>query len=134
MPEVFPGLRAGVEDDGWLDPLIDSLPEMLAGRSAPLILGSGGESPLSDAIEVRGIGTVVLVPVIAALSYEAIRFAGFHLDRAAVRWLFTPNIALQYLTTRVPDDEQIQVAIASLQRAVEEDARAGGTPERPSAG
>lgn len=67
---------------------------------------------------------VVLVPVIAAIAYEAIRFAGFHHERPVVRWLFAGNIALQKLTTRVPDDEQIQVAIASLQRAVEEDAKA----------
>ena len=68
---------------------------------------------------------VVLVPLIAAVAYEAIRFAGFHQQRPLVRWLFAPNLALQWLTTRIPDDEQIQVAIASLERAVAEDARAG---------
>ena len=68
---------------------------------------------------------IVLVPLIAAISYEAIRFAGFHYDKPIVSWLFAGNIALQKLTTRVPDDEQIQVAIASLQRAVDEDKRAG---------
>jgi uncharacterized protein YqhQ len=67
---------------------------------------------------------IVLVPVIASISYEAIRFAGFHHEKPIVRWLFAGNIALQKLTTRVPDDEQIQVAIASLQRAVAEDERA----------
>lgn len=73
---------------------------------------------------------VVLVPVIAAIAYEAIRFAGFHHERPVVRWLFAGNIALQKLTTRVPDDEQIQVAIASLQRAVEEDAKAEAATAR----
>ena len=67
---------------------------------------------------------VVLVPLIAAVAYEAIRFAGFHQDRALVRALFAPNIWLQWLTTRVPDDQQIQVAVASLRRAIEEDERA----------
>ncbi len=67
---------------------------------------------------------VVLVPVIAAIAYETIRFASFHQHLPIVRWLFAGNIALQYLTTRVPDDEQIQVAIASLERAVAEDRRA----------
>lgn len=69
---------------------------------------------------------LVLIPLIAAVSYEAIRFAGFHLRHRLVRWLFAGNIALQYLTTRVPDDEQIQVAIASLQAAVEVDRTASG--------
>lgn len=64
---------------------------------------------------------LVLIPLIAAVSYEAIRFAGFHLQRRLVRWLFAGNIALQHLTTRTPDDEQIQVAIASLQAAIAED-------------
>jgi len=73
---------------------------------------------------------VVLVPVIAAIAYEAIRFAGFHHERPVVRWLFAGNIALQKLTTRVPDDEQIQVAIASLQRAVQEDAKAEAAAAR----
>ena len=67
---------------------------------------------------------IVLVPAIASIAYEAIRFAGFHQVRPIVRWLFAPNIALQWLTTRVPDDEQIQVAIASLRQAVAEDERA----------
>ena len=62
---------------------------------------------------------LVLVPVVAALSYEAIRFAGAHQDWPVVRWLFAGNIALQKLTTRQPDDEQIQVAIAALQRVRE---------------
>jgi uncharacterized protein YqhQ len=67
---------------------------------------------------------VVLVPLIASVAYEAIRFAGFHQRWPIVRWLFTGNIALQYLTTRVPEDEHIQVAIASLECAIAEDARA----------
>ena len=65
-PSVFSALRA--EDEGgedWLESLIDSLPGPLVGRSSPVILGAGGEAPLSDAIEVRGIGTVVLVPVVS---------------------------------------------------------------------
>ena len=67
---------------------------------------------------------VVLVPLIASVAYEAIRFAGFHQRWPLIRWLFAGNIALQYLTTRVPEDEHIQVAIASLEHAVAEDALA----------
>jgi uncharacterized protein YqhQ len=67
---------------------------------------------------------IVLIPMIASVAYEAIRFAGFHQRWPLVRWLFAGNIALQYLTTRVPEDEHIQVAIASLEHAVAEDTRA----------
>lgn len=69
---------------------------------------------------------IVLIPLIAAVSYEAIRFAGFHLAWAPVRWLFAGNLALQHLTTRTPDDAQIQVAIASLEAALTAD-RAAAT-------
>ncbi len=64
---------------------------------------------------------LVLVPVVAALAYEAIRFAGSHQRWPVVRWLFAANLALQRLTTRAPDDEQIQVAIAALQRVRDEE-------------
>jgi uncharacterized protein YqhQ len=57
---------------------------------------------------------LVLVPLVAAVSYEAIRFAGFHQRWPFVRLLFAGNIALQRLTTRPPDDEHIQVAIRAL--------------------
>ena len=55
--------------------------------------------------------------IVAAIAYEAIRFAGFHSGMPVVRWLFAGNLALQKLTTRVPDDEQIQVAVAALELA-----------------
>ncbi len=67
----------------------------------------------------RFVSRLVLIPVITAVSYEAIRFGGLHLGNAIVRTLFSANLALQKLTTSEPDDEQIQVAIASLNAALE---------------
>ena len=67
----------------------------------------------------RFVSRLVLIPVIVAVSYEAIRFGGLHLGNALVRTLFSANLALQRLTTSDPDDEQIQVAIASLNAALE---------------
>ena len=64
---------------------------------------------------------VALIPLVAALAYEAVRFAGRHAERPLVRWLFAANLALQRLTTREPDDEQIQVAIAALDRCIVDD-------------
>ncbi len=72
----------------------------------------------------RLLSRLALLPVIAGLSYEAIRFAGRHAETPLVRWLFAGNLALQRLTTREPDDGQLQVAVAALERAVAEDRRA----------
>ena len=57
---------------------------------------------------------VVLMPVIAGVSYEIIRFAGAHNDNKLVHFAIMPGLLLQKLTTRQPDDSQIEVAIASL--------------------
>jgi len=64
---------------------------------------------------------VVLLPLIAAISYEAIRFSGFHSDNRIVRLLATPSLALQALTTREPDDDQIEVAIAAMKHTLDAD-------------
>lgn len=60
---------------------------------------------------------VVLVPLIAGLSYEVIRLAAKNMQRGFVRALMKPGLLLQRLTTRPPDLDQLEVAIASL-RAV----------------
>ena len=57
---------------------------------------------------------IILMPVIAGVSYELIRYAGAHTDNPLVRIAITPGLLLQKLTTRQPDDSQIEVAIASL--------------------
>ncbi len=71
----------------------------------------------------RFASRLVLVPLVAAVAYETIRFAGAHQRWPVIRWLFAGNIALQYLTTRPPDDEQIQVAVAALVRVQQAEAR-----------
>ena len=61
---------------------------------------------------------IILIPVIAGVSYELIRYAGAHTDNPLVRIAITPGLLLQKLTTRQPDDSQIEVAIASLKAVV----------------
>lgn len=61
---------------------------------------------------------IILMPVIAGVSYELIRYAGAHTDNPLVRIAITPGLLLQKLTTRQPDDSQIEVAIASLKAVV----------------
>ena len=72
----------------------------------------------------RLLSRLLLIPLIAVLSYELIRFGSRQAAQPLVRWLFAGNMALQRLTTREPDDEQVEVAIAALARAVSEDRRA----------
>jgi len=60
---------------------------------------------------------VVLIPVIAGVSYEVIRLAAKNMHRRWVRALMRPGLLLQRMTTREPDLDQLEVAIASL-RAV----------------
>lgn len=58
-----------------------------------------------------------LIPVIAGISFEIIRFAGAHYDKPWVRWISEPGLKLQRLTTREPSRDMLEVAIAAL-RAV----------------
>ncbi|HEU4332992.1 MAG TPA: DUF1385 domain-containing protein [Candidatus Eisenbacteria bacterium] len=58
-----------------------------------------------------------LIPVIAGISFEIIRFAGAHYDKPWVRWMSEPGLQLQRLTTREPSRDMLEVAIAAL-RAV----------------
>ncbi|HEX9467671.1 MAG TPA: DUF1385 domain-containing protein [Acidimicrobiia bacterium] len=60
---------------------------------------------------------VILIPLIAGLSYEIIRFAAKHMEWRWVRVLMRPGLLLQKLTTREPTLDQVEVAVASL-RAV----------------
>ncbi len=72
-------------------------------------------------MEWRIASRIILIPVIAAISYEIIRFSGKHqhsLFGHAVAW---PGLLLQRLTTRIPDDAQIEVAISAMEGALAAD-------------
>ena len=60
----------------------------------------------------------MLVPLIAAISYEIIRFSGAHSTNPLVKFIVYPSLALQSLTTRQPDDAQIEVAIRAMEHAI----------------
>ena len=61
------------------------------------------------------LSRIVGIPLIAGLSYEAIKWMGKHRRKRWVRALMWPGLMLQNLTTRVPDRDQLAVAIASLE-------------------
>jgi uncharacterized protein YqhQ len=68
-------------------------------------------------MRTRLITRLALTPLVAGLSYEAIRFASN--APAAVRSIvFRPNLALQAMTTRDPDEAQMEVALAALKAAL----------------
>ena len=68
--------------------------------------------------------------LIAGISYEILRIGARFGNNVFVHAMFVPNIALQALTTKVPDDGQIEVAIASFKAVLE---HADAVPVRPAA-
>jgi uncharacterized protein YqhQ len=81
-------------------------------------------------LPVRLATRVLLVPVIASVAYEVIRFSARRQANRGVRALLVPGLALQSLTTREPDEAQVEVAIAALKRVMDID----GTPFAVAAG
>ena len=62
---------------------------------------------------------VFLLPMIAGISYEFLKWSASHDSHPLVKMIITPGLALQRLTTREPDDSQLEVAISSLNAALE---------------
>jgi len=57
---------------------------------------------------------VLLLPVLAGVAYEYIRWTASHLESPLVRWMIRPNLALQRLTTREPSADMLEVSIAAF--------------------
>src|SRR5207237_2956706 len=64
---------------------------------------------------VRVLSRVVLIPVIAGIAYELLRLGGKYPDSAFMKAIVAPGLLLQALTTRYPDESQMEVAIASME-------------------
>jgi uncharacterized protein YqhQ len=82
-------------------------------------------------IEWRILSRIALIPIIAGISYEIIRFSGSHQGSWPGRVMAYPGLLLQRLTTREPDDEQIEVAICAMEGAIAADAGQAYTPSFP---
>ena len=67
------------------------------------------------------LSRILLIPVIAALSYEVIYFGANHAKNSLVRAVVTPGLWLQTLTTREPDDSQLETALTALEKIIEVD-------------
>jgi uncharacterized protein YqhQ len=66
----------------------------------------------------RVIYKILLLPVVAGISYEAIRFTGKYHHSRLVHLLSWPGLMLQKITTREPSDDQIEVAIAAMKKVI----------------
>jgi len=80
-----------------------------------LVFAPLGRPPLL----IRLASRLLLLPVITGIAYEALRFTGRHAENRWVRLLIAPNLTLQRLTTREPDDEMLEVALTALRTVLE---------------
>ena len=62
---------------------------------------------------------IAVFPIVAGLGYEFIKFSGKYYDRAWAKWMITPGLYLQKLTTREPDDQQLEVALTALKAVIQ---------------
>ncbi len=70
---------------------------------------------------IRLITHIPLIPIIGGLGFEAIKASARHTDRRFVQVMIYPGLALQRITTREPDSDQMEVAIQALIAALGED-------------
>jgi uncharacterized protein YqhQ len=85
-----------------------------------LVFALLGRPPMA----LRILSRIVLIPVVAGLAYEYIKFTNRHRQNSIVRAIAAPNLALQSLTTREPDLSMLEVSITALKRVLEAE---GGT-------
>ena len=76
-----------------------------------LIFTALGPMPIIWRLATR----ILFIPILAGIAIEYIRWTANHLDNPIVQFLIKPNLALQHLTTRMPDHSMLEVAIASFQ-------------------
>jgi uncharacterized protein YqhQ len=89
---------------------------------------------VDEGLIVRVASRILLIPIIAGVSYEILRIGARWGGNAFVHAMFLPNLALQGLTTKVPDDAQIEVAIASFEAVLAVTAELGPLEVAPEIG
>ena len=75
----------------------------------------------NPALWIKILSRIVLIPVIAGIAYEFLKFSAAHPDNPIIKILIKPGLALQKMTTREPDLSMLEVSIAALQRLLEEE-------------
>lgn len=75
------------------------------------------------------ISRIILIPVIAAIGYEFIRFGAAHIKNPVMRRILAPGLMLQSMTTREPSDSQLETAISALKKVIEADSSEPQSPK-----
>jgi uncharacterized protein YqhQ len=70
------------------------------------------------------LSRIVLIPIIAGIAYEIIRFTAKHMNDPIIQLVVKPNLALQHLTTREPDTEMLEVAISAFNHILQAESQA----------
>lgn len=73
------------------------------------------------ALWVKIVSRIVLIPVIAGIAYEFLKFSAAHQDNPIIKILIAPGLALQRMTTREPDLSMLEVSIAALKKLLAEE-------------
>jgi uncharacterized protein YqhQ len=71
-----------------------------------------------QSVAVSIASRIVLIPVIAAVGYELLRFGGRHRSNPIIKVVMYPGILIQMITTKQPTDDMIEVAIVSMEQAL----------------
>ncbi|HEY3284208.1 MAG TPA: DUF1385 domain-containing protein [Armatimonadota bacterium] len=69
----------------------------------------------------RILQRLLVLPLVAGIAFEVIRLAGKHKDSLLLKWILSPGLATQRLTTREPSDDQMEVAIRALEGVLEKE-------------
>jgi len=87
----------------------------------------------TPSLPLRILSRIVLIPVIAGLAYEVLRFGGSQFSNPVVKLLVAPGLALQSLTTRYPDEAQVGVAVTAFRELLRSEVESEIEAERPHA-
>jgi uncharacterized protein YqhQ len=85
------------------------------------------------ALWIRFLERLAILPLIGALSYELIKYSADHTRNRLVKIALVPGMALQSMTTREPEDDQIEVAISALKSVLADDVKSVGEPAEETA-
>lgn len=74
--------------------------------------------PQSDVFIVKFFQRLALLPLIAGISYEFLKWTARHQENKIVKFLVTPGLMFQKLTTREPDEQQLKIGLSALEKAL----------------
>ncbi len=75
----------------------------------------------TPALWIRIVSRILLIPVIAGIAYEFLKYSAAHMENPIMKLLIAPGLWLQKLTTREPDESMLEVSAAALTRLLEEE-------------